>query len=621
MIGRTRSIAAITSGVVLLIVAVIMLPPSILDPLHGREAAFSMVGGLWPSIGQVTYYLRRIAMAAWTSVGLESQIAIVTGETENLLRAGKWEAARVALEAELENRPRPDVLRGLGEASWWLGDLDASNGYYRRAYAAYLRAGDSFAAAETALALCVTYRSCLGNTPVAAGWLARAERAVEGENRDRIKGWFWLMRAYLDDFTDIARILKLAGDALELGRAIGDKDLELCALGCRGIATVMMGRIDEGLKFVDEAMAGISGGENSRPETVVFVSCVMLNACEAARDWERMTKWRPVSDSFLDDYGCPYLYTECRSVHAKILLATGEWQEAERELQTTVRLTAGVFPAMHATTLGLLAELRLRQGRIDEAESLLAESEGRPEALPALAAVLMARGRHVIAKGLLQRCLRHLSQESLIPVRVFEMLIEAHLALGDIPSARETLERLRSNPCCDTSLEAGSRVHMAAGRIAGASGDEAAALAHFESANAAFIKLGMPYEAATARFAAAQTLSAPDPDLAIAEAQGALSAFEKLGAKDQADRAGALLRTLGVAARPGPRGLGVLSQREQEVLQLIGAGLSNPEIAERLYISRKTAAHHVSAILEKLGLRNRAEAAGYAMRLGTAAPR
>jgi DNA-binding CsgD family transcriptional regulator len=162
---------------------------------------------------------------------------------------------------------------------------------------------------------------------------------------------------------------------------------------------------------------------------------------------------------------------------------------------------------------------------------------------------------------------------------------------------------------------------MAAGRIAGASGDEAAALAHFESANAAFIKLGMPYEAATARFAAAQTLSAPDPDLAIAEAQGALSAFEKLGAKDQADRAGALLRTLGVAARPGPRGLGVLSQREQEVLQLIGAGLSNPEIAERLYISRKTAAHHVSAILEKLGLRNRAEAAGYAMRLGTAAPR
>jgi DNA-binding CsgD family transcriptional regulator len=153
------------------------------------------------------------------------------------------------------------------------------------------------------------------------------------------------------------------------------------------------------------------------------------------------------------------------------------------------------------------------------------------------------------------------------------------------------------------------------------SGDDAAALAHFESANAAFLKLGMPFDAAVARLAWAESLSKEDPELAAAEAQGAFATFEKLGAKDQADRTSALLRRLGVAARPGPRGLGVLSQREQEVLQLIGAGLSNPEIAERLYISRKTAAHHVSSILEKLGLRNRAEAAGYAMRLGTAATR
>jgi DNA-binding NarL/FixJ family response regulator len=74
-----------------------------------------------------------------------------------------------------------------------------------------------------------------------------------------------------------------------------------------------------------------------------------------------------------------------------------------------------------------------------------------------------------------------------------------------------------------------------------------------------------------------------------------------------------LLRSLGVSARTGAKGVGLLTDRDQQVLRLLAAGLSNPEIAERLHVSRKTASHHVSHILAKLNVRNRAEAVAYAM--------
>ena len=100
-------------------------------------------------------------------------------------------------------------------------------------------------------------------------------------------------------------------------------------------------------------------------------------------------------------------------------------------------------------------------------------------------------------------------------------------------------------------------------------------------------------------------------------ARAARDVFERLGARADSDRAAALLRELGAAGRTAPRGeRDELTAREREVLDLIVAGLSNGEIAERLVISPKTAEHHVGRILGKLGVRSRAEAAAHAVRLG-----
>ena len=54
--------------------------------------------------------------------------------------------------------------------------------------------------------------------------------------------------------------------------------------------------------------------------------------------------------------------------------------------------------------------------------------------------------------------------------------------------------------------------------------------------------------------------------------------------------------------------------RQREVLGLLGEGLTNAEIAARLYISTKTAGNHVSSVLSKLNLRSRSEAAAFAIR-------
>jgi DNA-binding CsgD family transcriptional regulator len=80
----------------------------------------------------------------------------------------------------------------------------------------------------------------------------------------------------------------------------------------------------------------------------------------------------------------------------------------------------------------------------------------------------------------------------------------------------------------------------------------------------------------------------------------------------------ALLRRLGAGSEAG--GPEALTPREREVAGLLTAGLSNSELARRLYISPKTASVHVSNILTKLGMSSRAEIAAWAVREGLGRP-
>ena len=144
------------------------------------------------------------------------------------------------------------------------------------------------------------------------------------------------------------------------------------------------------------------------------------------------------------------------------------------------------------------------------------------------------------------------------------------------------------------------------------------ATGELERARTVFVELGMPYEAARSRLALGRQIQDPDREAAVEEAKGALATFAELGATPEADAALALLRTLGVrTARRGPNALGALTTREREIFALLAEGLSNREIATRLYITPKTVEHHVGHVLMKLNLRRRSEAAANAVRHGS----
>jgi DNA-binding CsgD family transcriptional regulator len=135
---------------------------------------------------------------------------------------------------------------------------------------------------------------------------------------------------------------------------------------------------------------------------------------------------------------------------------------------------------------------------------------------------------------------------------------------------------------------------------------------HWEAAAAGWRALGCPYEAAAALAGGGQ-----EPQLPTA-----LAELQRLGARPLATRVARQLRDLGARGlsrgpRPSTRANPAnLTPRETEVLALVAEGLRNADIAQRLVVSTKTVDHHVSAILAKLGVRSRAEAAGAAARLG-----
>lgn len=531
------------------------------------------------------------------------------------LAAGDWPLARSVFEAALERGPSAEAEDGLSLALWWLRDTDGAIAHRERGYAAHREADDVRAAAADALWLAREHSAAYGNAAVSAGWIARAEGLLRDLDDVPERGWLALSRAERAEAP--AEIAEQATLALEIARGLGDADLEAAALVRLGYAETALGRVEAGMAHVDEALTAATGGEVRGLDAIGDTICIGIAACELATDWRRIEQWGQAVEGWIVSHEHVAVLGFCYACCAEMFIASGEWETADGMLAEGLQaMQAANLRARCVHPAAKLAELRVTQGRREEAAQLLAGFEELPESTHALASLYLANGETAMAAAVLHRRLNAIGEDNVLSAPFLALLVEVQLARGDLVAAAETASRLDGVAESSPIARIRAMSTLARGRIATRRRD-AEATELLDRAITDFAGQRMPLDAARARFELAQALAELQPEVAVGEARTALGEFERLGAPREADAAAAFLRGLGVSGRTGPKGLGLLSRREREVLVLLGEGLTNAEIASRLFISTKTAGNHVSNILSKLHLRSRTEAAAFAVRFAS----
>jgi DNA-binding NarL/FixJ family response regulator len=525
------------------------------------------------------------------------------------LKRADWSRAKTCFEAALQAEESPAAHNGLGVALWWLNEIEAAHQHRSSAYVQYKQRGDLGAAVFIAAWLAREQVFLHGNVSAMKGWFARAERLLSQAGPCPEQGWFLIFHASM--LGTSAQLEQAALQAINFARDFNDPDLEAVALAFCGMARVSLGQVDLGMTHLDEAMAAATSGEVSSFMAVSEIFCVMLSACALIGDLARTEHWCRAATEFAQRYQCAFLSAYCRTTYGGLLTATGRWHEAEAELTEAISAFDQGHRALRVHAVLKLADLRVCQGRLEEAEVLLTRYEDYGAAVVPLARLHLARNEAQLAQALLEQALRTAQALDRLPLLV--LLIEVMLATGNVEAAKDAADEVATLAQQTQSDLLLAQAELVQGQVKWRKGEPDAARC-FE----AVLERSRFYEqsliASRARLAMARALKDNDRAGAMTWARAALASFERLGATHEADEAAQLLRQLGMTGRVGLRQHELLTQREVEVLSLLARGLTNREIASRLVISAKTVEHHVSQILSKLGLRSRAEAAAFAAR-------
>jgi DNA-binding NarL/FixJ family response regulator len=344
------------------------------------------------------------------------------------------------------------------------------------------------------------------------------------------------------------------------------------------------------------------------PVAIGFSCCYLIFACERVRDFERAGQWCRRLARMAEGWNIRALRAVCRAHYGTVLMLRGDWLESDAVLNEAAAVLPGESGEA-ADALARLAELRRRQGRTEEALALIARAEHHPISVLAAASIALSRGDAAAAVDGASRYLRLIEGATTERAAALELLAEAHALAGAVIDSAVAAKELAEIAASAGTDPLRGAARQAAGHAHAAAAAHDAAREAFDDAVQLLGRAGLPFEAARARVALAQTLQALGrSDAARRELELARTRFAALGAAAEARHAelGAPDETSG------------LSARETEILALVARGLSNKQIAAELTLSEHTVHRHVANILVKLRLPSRAAAAAYAARHGLA---
>jgi LuxR family transcriptional regulator, maltose regulon positive regulatory protein len=541
-------------------------------------------------------------------------------EGEAALARAAWREARAIFEAELEAQETVDALEGLSWAAWWVEDVPVCIEARERAYRLSRRQGNVRRAAMLAVWLGDDYLVLRGERAIANGWFQRAASLLEGLERCPEHGWLDALVGYMALVEgDTGGAKELAAQARELGRSLGVVGLEMFALCVEGVALVNEGRVADGMCCLDEATAAALAGEFELIVPAGWTCCMLLNACERARDYERAAEWCRKVEEFGRRMRINFVTGACRAHYGAVLTWLGRWDEAERELTRATEDLIVERPTWSGLALVRLADLRRRQGRVAEAQELLDRAAGNALTPVVMAEIALDQGDASAAVDLLEPVLRRVPTQSMtLRATPVELMVRAKAMAGDAEAATPHLDELRSIAASVGTRPLHASATLAEGLVAAAASDAEQARARLEDAVDLFAASGAAFELARARMELARLLaSLGRSNAAVREATLAVRRLDEVGASAESARARELLAGLGappVARRAAP-GERLLTSRELEVLRLVADGLTDRQIAARLVLSKHTVHRHLQNAYARLGCSSRAAAVAEANRL------